>query len=189
MINENNGLILAVDDNCGNLQILAEILEKSGYEVALAISGEEAINFVKNEKPDIILLDVMMPQTDGYMVARSIKDDTDNINIPIIFLSAKNESNDIVKGFECGGVDYVTKPFHKEELLARIKVHLELKRAREEILTLKGILPICSHCKSIKDDENRWIPLEQYIKKRSGANFTHGLCPDCAKNIYPDILS
>ncbi|MBU2629903.1 MAG: response regulator, partial [Proteobacteria bacterium] len=130
-------LILAVDDKPQNLQFLGKLLSDNGYEVGMAQNGQQALNFVKKNEPDLILLDIMMPDMDGYEVCRHLKADFSLRHIPVIFLTAKTDSTDIVKGFDTGGVDYVTKPFNSAELLARIRTHIELK-------TLKGLLPMCS---------------------------------------------
>ncbi len=180
-------LLLIVDDNSQNLQFLGDMVEKNGYEPALALSGTRALDYVLREKPDLILLDVMMPEIDGYEVCRRLKADPDTKDIPVIFLTAKTEMDDIVRGFEAGGVDYVAKPFASAELLARIKAHVELKLAREEIRTLRGIVPICAMCKSIRDENGQWWMMEEYVSKHTAAEFSHGLCPACAQKLFPDI--
>lgn len=177
-------LVLIVDDNAQNLQFLGKMMAENGYEPALARSGAQALDFVLKEKPELVLLDIMMPEMDGYEVCRELKSQKTTVHIPVIFLTAKTETEDLVKGFEAGAVDYVTKPFKSAELLARIKTHIELKRAREEIRTLRGIIPICAKCKKIRDDEGFWKQIETYIEKHSDALFSHGLCPDCSKEIY-----
>ena len=179
-------LILIVDDNSQNLQFLGKMMAENGYEPALARSGSQALDFIFKEKPELVLLDIMMPEMDGYEVCRELKSQKLTAHIPVIFLTAKIETEDIVKGFETGAVDYVTKPFKSAELLARVKTHIELKRAREEIRTLRGIIPICAKCKKIRDDEGYWKQIETYIEKHSDALFSHGLCPECSKDIYGD---
>ena len=126
-------VILIVDDSPFNLQILRELIEDSGYEAVTILNGRTALEFVKKEKPDLILLDIVMPQMDGYEVCRLIKSSDETKDIPIIFLTAKTETEDIVKGFRGGAVDFVSKPFNAIELNARVKTHLELKRVRDEL--------------------------------------------------------
>ena len=125
--------VLIVDDNIDNLKVVGKTLEDNDYEIIVAQSGEEAVETMKETKPDIILLDVMMDAMDGYTVCEILKGDSTTKDIPIIFLTAKNDTADIVRGFEIGGNDYVSKPFIKEELLARIKNHLNLKLAMDRI--------------------------------------------------------
>ncbi len=126
----------------------------------------------------------MMPGMDGYQVCERLKKEKTTASIPVIFLTAKSDTDDIVRGFEAGGVDYVTKPFNSAELLARVKTHLELKNAREEIKTLRGILPICAHCKKVRNDSGFWEQVEVYVRNHSEAEFTHGLCPECERELY-----
>lgn len=133
MDNKEKKVILIVDDNPQNLQVLAELLDKSGYELVLALDGNQAFEFISNEKPDLILLDIMMPEIDGFEVCKRLKVKEETKDIPIIFLTAKAEVDNIVKGFETGAVDYVTKPFNTIELKMRIKTHLELKKSRDEL--------------------------------------------------------
>ncbi|HEY3426975.1 MAG TPA: diguanylate cyclase [Negativicutes bacterium] len=133
MTEERKPLIMIVDDNPYNLQIIAVLIENSGYESVLAQTGQQVFDFVSKEKPDLILLDIMMPEIDGYEVCRILQQDETTRQIPIIFLTAKVEAADIVKGLEAGAVDYITKPFNTIELQARIKTHLELKKVRDDL--------------------------------------------------------
>ncbi|CAE09962.1 sensor histidine kinase [Wolinella succinogenes] len=117
--------ILAVDDTEVNVDILMGILKN--YDVIPALSGKEALEIVKNEKIDLILLDIMMPEMDGYEVCRRLKSEEATRSIPIIFITAKTTESDIKEGFERGAVDYVTKPFNPIELISRVDTHLELR--------------------------------------------------------------
>jgi two-component system, cell cycle response regulator len=128
-----NFTILLVDDSAFNLKVLADAVEGSGYKPVLASNGQQAFECIRVEKPDLILLDVIMPQVDGFQVCSQLKKDPEFRDIPIIFLTARAETNDIVKGFEVGGVDYITKPFNVVELRARINTHLQAKIAHDEI--------------------------------------------------------
>jgi DNA-binding response OmpR family regulator len=170
-------LILAVDDKPQNLQFLGKLLSDKGYEVGMAQNGLQVLSFVRKNEPDLILLDIMMPGMDGYEVCRQLKADFSARHIPVIFLTAKADSEDIVKGFDVGGVDYVIKPFNSSELLARIKTHIELK-------ILRGLLPMCSKCKKIRDDKGFWKQVDSYIEDHSQITFTHGICPDCLTGLY-----
>ena len=119
--------ILVVDDVALNLKILRAILEPVGYEVSFAMSGKQSLVRIASAKPDIILLDLMMPDMDGLEVCRVLKSDSESAEIPIIFLTASQEKEHLLQAFQLGAVDYVTKPFNKLELLARINTHLTLK--------------------------------------------------------------
>jgi phosphoserine phosphatase RsbU/P len=126
-------LILVVDDVQKNLQVVGTTLMDEGYEISMANHGDKALKLLEKITPDLILLDVMMPDINGYQVCERIKKNVQLRSIPIIFLTAKAELDDIVNGFRLGAVDYITKPFKKEELLIRIKTHLEVKFSREII--------------------------------------------------------
>lgn len=178
--------ILIVDDSAMNLKVLCSVLEKKKYIVAMAQNGNDALSYLETERPDLILLDVMMPEIDGYEVCIEIKKRKELKWVPIIFLTAKTEIDSIVKGFESGGVDYITKPFNTPELLARVQTHLELKKAREEILELKGMIPMCANCNKIRDDKGFWNHVEKYIEDHSEALVSHGICPECVLELYPD---
>lgn len=138
---ENNTVkILIVDDNPKNLQVLGSILRSNYFLVEFSMNGQGAINWLLEEKFDLILLDIMMPEMDGYETCRQIRKDKTNDNIPIIFLTAKTDKESIIKGFSVGGQDYITKPFDSEELLARVNTHLELKFSREYLENVNEVL-------------------------------------------------
>ncbi len=201
--------ILIVDDVSQNIQMIANILKEKGYQMAYAKSGRTAIEHTQSVSFDLILLDIMMPGMDGYEVCERLKQAHDTRDIPVIFLTAKTEPESILKAFQIGAADYVTKPFNSSELLARVRTHLRLKQARdiqnrlifekealiadleraiEEIKTLRGFIPICCSCKKIRNDDDYWEQIEVYIQKHTNAIFSHGLCPDCAEKLYPDLF-
>jgi DNA-binding response OmpR family regulator len=179
-----NSRILIVDDDPSNIRLLEDMLSTQGYTISTATNGAEALQSLEKQKVDLILLDIIMPDMDGYNVCIEIKNNAELRDIPIIFVTAKTETEDLVRGFEAGAVDYVIRPYKRAELLARVKTHLELKKARDEIHTLRGILPICSRCKKIRDDEGYWKKLEEYIERHSTIKFSHSLCKDCAEELY-----
>ncbi|MFW6296183.1 MAG: response regulator [Halothece sp.] len=131
--NANKFLILVVDDVIKNIQVISRMLQRVGYQVTFATSGEEALQRLEMVKPDLILLDLMMPKMDGLEVCSRLKADPENSEIPIIFLTASHEENDLTEAFERGAVDYITKPFRTSEILARIRTHLELKETRDDL--------------------------------------------------------
>jgi signal transduction histidine kinase len=126
-------LILIVDDTPVNIKILGKIVHSQNYRIAVAQSGKEALKIVAQTYPDLILLDIMMPEMDGYEVCRRLKSDEKTNDIPIIFISAKADSEDIIQGFETGAVDYITKPFYSSEVIARINTHIQLKLSKDYI--------------------------------------------------------
>ncbi|OIO53797.1 MAG: two-component system response regulator [Alphaproteobacteria bacterium CG_4_10_14_0_2_um_filter_63_37] len=127
------GLILAVDDTPASLKLLTDILHGESFEVRSAIDGALALHAAQLQPPDLILLDASMPNMDGFEVCRQLKADPRTRDIPIIFVSALTDTAEKLKGFELGAVDYVTKPFQREELLARVRNHLELRRLRQHL--------------------------------------------------------
>ncbi|MCB0163762.1 MAG: hybrid sensor histidine kinase/response regulator [Anaerolineae bacterium] len=143
--------ILVVDDTKANLRLLAEILSQRGYHVRPATNGSRALAAAQAEPPDLILLDIMMPDMDGYVVCEQLKTEEQTRDIPIIFLSALNEVLDKVKAFTIGGVDYITKPFQVEEVLVRVETHLALRQMQKRL-----------------EEKNR--QLEQEIVERQRAN-------------------
>ncbi len=184
--------VLIVDDERANITILAELLNPI-CKTLMAKDGAQAIGRALSDKPpDLILLDILMPQMDGYEVCRRLKLHVKTQGIPVIFITVMSEVEDEAKGFALGAVDYITKPFNPHLVLARVKTHLLLKqksdqllRALEEIKTLRGILPICSYCKKIRDNRGDWEHVEVYVKRHSHADFSHVICPDCFEKRFP----
>ncbi|HEY5997053.1 MAG TPA: ATP-binding protein [Candidatus Deferrimicrobiaceae bacterium] len=136
-MDEGRGTILVVDDTPANLQLVESILQEKGYTVRAAISGRMALKAVRHQLPDIILLDINMPEMNGFEVCRALKADPALAGIPVIFVSAAVETADKLHAFQEGGVDYVTKPFQPLEVLARVEVHLALARARAQLREAK----------------------------------------------------
>lgn len=125
------GVVLVVDDQMQNIQVVGTVLTREGYEVIPATSGAQALQRIAARLPDLVLLDVVMPDMDGFAVCKRLRDHPDTAGLPVIFVSAANDSETIVRGLEAGGVDYITKPFNKAELLARVRTQVDLQRARE----------------------------------------------------------
>ncbi len=130
---QTNGMILVVDDTIANLRLLIALLEAAGYSANGAADGETALMICENKPPELILLDVRMPEMDGFEVCHRLKLNEKTRNIPVIFISALDDVDDKVKGFEVGAVDYITKPFRSNEVLARVSSHISLFRMRQEI--------------------------------------------------------
>lgn len=206
MNSQEKALLLIVDDNWDIIELLKCILNAL-YDTAAVGSGFEALEFVQKKRPDLILLDVVMPGMDGFEVCRKLRDIPAAKDIPVIFLTGKSDKNSVIMGFETGAVDYIVKPFNQFELLARVATHLalknamaaekklnrekdslirELRRASEEIKELRSFIPICSSCKKIRGDKGYWENLEAYFEKHSLASFSHSLCPECMDEIYRD---
>ncbi len=178
-----------------------DALETAGFRVLVFTDGPSALAVIPQVKSDLILLDVLMPGLDGYQVCARLKAAENTRDIPVLFISALDEMFDIVTAFTVGGVDYITKPFRVEEVLARVHTHLTLRRLQKSleeqnrqqeealanIKVLWGLLPICANCKKIRDDGGYWTQLEAYIQSHSEADFSHSICPDCLSMLYPDF--
>ncbi len=189
--------VLVVDDNAANIDVMLTFLEGDGYDLSVATCGEMALKIARHNLPDLILMDVMMPGMDGFETCKQLKSDPATAEIPIIFVTAKKEVEDIVNGFRSGGVDYISKPFRQEEMQSRVSTHIRLRKmalaqerlikqlndALAEVNTLRGLLPICSYCKKIKDEKGNWQKLEAYLKEHTEANFSHGICDECFRKI------
>jgi len=144
-----NGRILAVDDNVDNLTLLERILSVDGHEVRAALNGETALRAVSSGFPELVLLDVSMPGMDGYEVCRRMKADSRSAQVPVLFLSAHHDLDAKLDGFEAGGQDYVTKPFLAAEVLARVRMHLRVARAEQD---LKESLVRLRELERLRDD-------------------------------------
>ena len=199
--------ILVVDDTPETLKMLQVILESAGYErIQLAGSAQEAFQHLgmgdrSKDAADVelIFMDVVMPEIDGVEACRQIKTVDRFRDLPVIMVTAKTEAGFLDAAFAAGAHDYITKPVNRLELLTRMRSALRLKReierrkAREkeleqalgEIKVLRGLLPICSHCKKIRDEKGLWHPVEGYIRDHSNADFSHGICPECLNKHYP----
>lgn len=143
--NENKGDLLIVDDMPANLRLLSNMLAGNGYKVRSVISGSMALTAAQSAQPDLMLLDINMPQMDGFEVCRLMKADEKMRTIPIIFISALDDVQDKVKALSAGGVDYITKPFHIEEVLARVATHIALRKLQKELLLTNQALEYHIH--------------------------------------------
>ena len=196
----NPSTILIIDDHPATRKLLGDILGDL-YHVLLVSNGREALDAVRdNHMIDLILLDIIMPGMNGYEVCQRLKEDERTSDIPVVFLTVMEEDHDEVRGFAVGVADYIVKPISRLRLLARVKNQLalrqkqrelelkncELQAAIDQIKTLQGVLPICSFCKQIRNDQGAWQRLEEYIQHHSEAEFSHGICPKCAEEHYPD---
>jgi signal transduction histidine kinase len=147
--------ILIVDDTPANLQLLAQMLSEQGYKVRMAQDGTMALMSIESSPPDLILLDIMMPELNGYEVCSKLKASSFTKDIPIIFISALNEVFDKVKAFEVGGVDYITKPFQAQEVLARVEHQLHIRRLTQQLLEQNALLQQEVHRREIAEAEVR----------------------------------
>ncbi|HBG18205.1 MAG TPA: response regulator [Desulfobulbaceae bacterium] len=194
--------ILVVDNDSNVLLATTVLLRSAGYFVLEAQTGAACMTVVREKDPDLILLDMQLPDVSGYEVSRQIKADRGMRQPYVVLLSGSMISSDNQsKGLENGADGYLTRPIADRELLARVQAIVriiwterdrdflieQLEKALATIKTLSGILPICSRCKKIRDDQGYWEEVELYVEKHSTAEFTHGICPDCIETLYPEI--
>ncbi len=192
--------ILIAEDDPVCRHALEAMLKQWEYYPIVTHNGNEAWELFQSENPPkLAIVDRIMPGMDGLDICRQIKESpkTRSRSIYMIILTHKDRKEDMVEGLLAGADDYVTKPFNREELRARIQVgarivnlqqelsnHVkELEDAIVHIKQLQGLLPICSYCNKIRDDQNYWWKVEEYIGKHSDAKFSHGICPDCYEKI------
>jgi CheY-like chemotaxis protein len=191
--------ILIAEDDSVSRRILEATLVKWGYEVSPTATGGQAWDILQREDaPPLAILDVMMPEMDGLEICRRVRQLPRAQPPYVILLSAMGTKEQVVEGIKAGANDYLTKPFHREELMVRVGVGAqmlrlqqalgervqELEAALSQVKELQGILPICSYCNKIRDDQNYWQRVENYISDHTDVQFSHGICPDC----YPAVL-
>ena len=241
-INNEEVNILVVEDSLTQAVQLQDILERSSYSVSVVNNGKEALKYLENNTPTMIISDIVMPEMDGYELCRCIKKSEKFKNIPVILLTSLTDPEDIIRGLEYGANNFINKPYEEEFLLARLqyilvnqklrkeeksseitmeiffrgkKYHLdtgrtqildillatyedvvkkskelektnrELREALETIKSLRGLIPICSFCKNMRDDSGYWQKVEEYIKAHTEVQLSHSICPDCAKKHFP----
>ncbi|MBY0515039.1 MAG: response regulator [Gemmataceae bacterium] len=190
--------ILIADDDAISRTVLERTLRGWGHAVVCTRDGTEAWEAMQEEDaPRLAVLDWMMPGLEGPEVCRRVRALARPVPTYVILLTAKGQTDDIVTGLDSGADDYVTKPFDRQELRSRIRVGervvalqqgladrvAELETALSQVKALKGLLPICSYCKAVRDDKNYWQRVETYIAAHSDARFSHGICPDCWKGV------
>jgi sigma-B regulation protein RsbU (phosphoserine phosphatase) len=209
--------ILIVDDSRDEQELLSTRLRAAGYgSLMVADSAEAAFGILgrdnAGQRPgavDLILMDILMPGVDGLEACRRITTTEWLQGIPIIVITAKTDEKDLLAAFAAGAMDYIRKPVNPTELVARVSSALalreerftrkareqelllrtkELERALREVKVLRGLIPICAKCKRVRTDTGNWQGLEEYIQDHSEAEFSHGICHVCMREVYPDVF-
>lgn len=193
--------ILIADDDITSRTVLSAVLQKNGHEPVEARDGREALAALAREgAPRIAILDWMMPEIDGADVCRRVLEACPERPPYLILLTTRGSKADIAAGLRAGANDHITKPFNAQELAARLEVGCrfvaleerlaakvrELEAALAQIKTLSGIVPICSHCRRLRDDAGYWSQVEAYLAAHADVLFSHGLCPECFEKHYPE---
>lgn len=192
--------VLIVEDDSLVSEMIQGLLEKMWYVVVgRAVNGLQAVEMTQSTQPDVVLMDVRLPDMDGIEATRHIYE---SCPTPVVVLTAYDTPELVERASAAGVGAYLVKPPDADEIeraitiaIARFEDLMELRRVNTElqdtldkVKTLSGLLPICSSCKKIRDDEGYWNQLEVYIRDHSEVEFSHGLCPECAKELYPEIF-
>jgi sigma-B regulation protein RsbU (phosphoserine phosphatase) len=195
--------ILIAEDDDVSRRVLELTLAAAGHDLVATKNGAEALSVLESENaPRLAILDWMMPDIDGLEVCRRVRALPGDTPVYIILLTAKTGKQEIVQGLDAGANDYITKPFDRHELRARVQVGetvVDLQRslaarvAELEIVLgrmkqLQGILPICSYCKHIRNDRNYWQQVDTYISEHTDTQFSHGICPSCYESVVKKQL-
>ncbi len=206
MDDEKKIIVLIVDDSTEDRETVRRYLSKahdSSFIQIDAETGEEGFDILKERIPDCILLDFRLPDMDGISFIRDVVDRPDLKKIPVIMLTGQGDESIAAESLKSGVQDYLVKENLNSDLLSRsIKYAIDKKQSELErekyikeiedalgrIKRLEGMLPICSSCKKIRDNKGDWNHIEKYIRDHSEAEFTHGMCPECSKELYPEIF-
>ena len=195
--------VLIAEDEPVSRRLLELTLTRWGHEVIVTEQGTDAWAVLEGkDAPSLAILDWMMPGMDGIEICRRVRQRKVQTHTYIILLTAKSSKANIVEGLNAGANDYVTKPFDRDELRARVHVGetvldlqqklatrvIELEEALGQVRLLQGILPICSYCKHVRDDNDYWQSVESYISEHSEAKFSHGICPPCYETVVKPRL-
>ena len=194
--------VLIAEDDGVSRKLLEGALTRWGYNVTVAADGGEAWDILQQPgAPSLVVLDWLMPKLDGIELCRRARLDSRLALKYFVLVTSRTAKEDVVQGLEAGADDYVTKPFDTAELRARIQVGArvvnlqatladrvrEVEEALSNVKQLQGLLPICSYCKKIRDDQNYWHQVESYVGTHTDAQFSHGICPDCSQKLRVEL--
>lgn len=210
--------IVIIDDDILSLSLMTSLLHKAGFDyICTATGGRQGVALILQELPDLIVLDYVLPDMNGFDVCAQLKQHEQTRDIPVFIITGATVDYDMTmeSAFKTGASEYFTKPVRLTDFLPRMltalkskklldqvrqevalrlkaeqeqqKLIQELQQALDSIKKLKGLLPICTSCKKIRDDDGYWQNVEKYIREHSEAQFTHGICPDCALKLYPEV--
>jgi phosphoserine phosphatase RsbU/P len=197
--------ILIAEDDAVTRRILEASLERLGMDVITAHDGDAAWRVLETLKgknaPELVVLDWMMPGLEGIEICRRLRGTPGFELVYVILLTSRGDKGDLADGLAAGANDYIAKPFDPGELIARIRVGermvklqsslaarvAELEDAMAHVRRLQGLLPICSHCKKVRNEANYWERVDSYLTSRSDLEFTHGICPDCSEKMMKEI--
>jgi len=180
--------LLIAEDDAVTRQVLAAQLRKLGHTVTEADDGMSGYERFQELHPEVVITDWIMPRLDGPSLCRKIREEASTAYTYIIILTAVEKRVGYTEGMSAGADDFVTKPADMVELNVRLRVAERIVRLQHEVRQLEGMLPICPKCKRIHTEDNKWEQVERYISKRSVAQFSHGICPECFTSIVQPQL-
>ncbi len=192
--------ILLIDDDSNLRKTLSDILRAKGYEIHAAKDGTEGLALLKRNTIHLALVDLRLPDISGLEVLEKIK--VDHPSIEAIILTGNATLDSAIEATNRGAFSYLQKPYDVDQLLLHIrhaiekqqaaaereKLIIQLQEALEKVKTLRGFIPICASCKKVRDDKGYWTQVEAYVSEHSLAEFSHGICPECAKKLYPEYF-
>lgn len=185
--------VLIADDDKVTLNVLNDTLTRAGYDVLTAADGDQAWKRLQQSNVQVAILDWIMPGLEGIEICRRAQKEPKLVNRYFILLTGKSKTEDLVAGLQSGASDYLRKPFDDAELLARVEVGVrftelqrklaerveELEKALAQVKRLEGLLPICSYCKRIRNEQDYWERVDNYISQHANVRFSHNICPEC----------
>jgi DNA-binding response OmpR family regulator len=175
--------ILIADDEATSRRVLTTALTRLGHTAVVTTNGREAWQTIQQTHFPVVISDWMMPAWDGLTLCRAIRRrHSDNYTL-ILLLTARGGKTNYLDAMEAGADDFLEKPLDQDQLAARLKVAERILGLHLQVKQLRGLLPICAYCKRIRDEHNGWNEIEHYIAQRSDAEFSHGICSECAKTI------
>ena len=175
--------ILIAEDDADAQELLALTLEQEGHLVVRANNGLEAFQFFEQQSFPLIITDWLMPEMDGIQLCERIRALNRTPYAYILLLTALHGKSNYLEGIRAGADDFMSKPYDPDELKARLTVAGRIMHLQEHIKRLEGILPTCMYCKRIRERDDKWIVIEEYIAARTEASFSHGVCPDCYDHV------
>lgn len=179
--------ILIADDDLVSRTLLEKTLLGFGHEVVAAEDGDAAWRFWQEQYFPIVISDWLMPKADGIGLSRMIRGMHRDSYTYIIMLTILEGKSRYLEAMDAGVDDFMTKPFDREELAARLRAAERVLGLRHHVQVLEGLLPICSYCKRIRDDNNIWLSVERYVTSHSDLKFSHGVCPECFERVVPTL--
>lgn len=171
--------ILIADDSPTALKLLELVLAKFGHSLQIAEDGDQAWELYLKHRPPVVITDWMMPKLNGLDFCHRLRQENDPHYTYVIVLTARGGKQDVIQALEAGADDFITKPFDKDELRARLHVASRIAGLQNRVAKYEKILPICMYCKKIRGQEDTWVPVDDYLTTKTESSLSHGVCPEC----------